>query len=123
MKSHQKQFVSPLDGALLQKTFSIIQLNFNNILFHSNDNVQLKIRIVLTFLKISFLLSSIYLLFFSKTKKLCAYRGGIGSCTGDVSSPLACHYQGRWLIAGISSAEGECQGKLNVLYFAVFLTY
>jgi len=76
-----------------------------------------------SFEKVHFSFLNIYYIFnyFENKKKLCAYRGGIGSCTGDVSSPLACHYQGRWLIAGISSAEGECQGKLNVLCTTIFL--
>ena len=53
----------------------------------------------------------------STEQKLCAHVGGIGACTGDVSSPLACHHKGRWLIAGLSSAEGPCEGSKTKNYF------
>jgi len=41
-------------------------------------------------------------------QKLCASTGGIGACTADVGSPLACYSKGKWLLAGIASAEGPC---------------
>ena len=53
----------------------------------------------------------------STEQKLCAHQGGVGSCTGDVSSPLACHHLGRWLVAGLSSAEGECEGTKTKNFF------
>ena len=45
----------------------------------------------------------------STETKLCAHIGGIGSCTADVGSPLACYKNGKWLLAGIATADGPCE--------------
>ena len=56
----------------------------------------------------------------STEQKLCAHTGGIGSCTADVASPLVCYSSGKWLLAGIASAEGECQGSETTKASAIF---
>ena len=49
---------------------------------------------------------------------LCSGTGGIGVCTGDVSSPLTCFMGGKWLLAGISTKRGECEDvSVNRNYF------